>query len=96
MTLPGGFRLPIAFAIERLSFFENSTVTVVGLEATNALRQWTEDYLRKEMVAGKILSAQTYTQQNEKLFVITGIYRCLEMIGRLQQEEIVGNYGESN
>ena len=96
VTLPGGFRLPIAFTIERLSFFENSTVTVLGLEATNALRQWSEDYLRKEMVAGKILSAQTYTQQNEKLFVITGIYRCLEMIGRLQQEEIVGNYGESN
>ena len=94
VTLPGGFRLPLALSIERLSYFETDTEIVMGSEAEETLRQLSDNYLCQEMVAGQILSAQTYIQQEESFLMLTGIYRCLEMIGRLQQEEIAGNYGK--
>ena len=96
VTLPGGFRLPLAIAVERLFYYESTPVSSDIEDSREALMQWCEAYVRQEMVAGQILSAQTFTMPDASCAGITGIYRCHEMIGRLQQEEIAGNYGKTD
>ena len=95
VTLPGGFRLPLAIAIERVSFRKSQEAVLEQSALEELLGKWGKDYLHQEMVAGQILSGQTYMQQKESHCAMVGIYRCLEMIGRLQQEEIAGNYGKT-
>lgn len=95
MTLPGGIKLPLALAAERLTFYD-STWAVAADDASEALAQWSEDYLLQGMVAGKILSANISVTQDPSLSSFVGTYYCLEMIGRLQQEEITGIYGKTD
>lgn len=95
MALPGGFELPLAIAVERLTYHDTSSV-VTADKMLEALEQWSEDYLRRDMIAGQILSADISLQENEEVSGIVGTYQCLEMIGRLQQEEITGNYGKTD
>ena len=95
MELPGGFELPLGIAVERLTYHDTSSV-VTADKMLEALEQWSEDYLRRDMIAGQILSADISLEENEEVSGIVGTYQCLEMIGRLQQEEITGNYGKTD
>ena len=95
MALPGGFELPFAIAVERLTYYNTGAVATADI-LLEELEQWSEDYLRRDMVAGQILSADISMEQNDLLSGIEGTYQCLEMIGRLQQEEITGNYGKTD
>lgn len=96
MSLPGGFQMPIAIAVETLLKYETETVSASRLQEPEALQRTGEAYLLQNMVAGTILSADVSLVESGKDVRVIGKYRCLEMIGRLQQEEITGYYGKNN
>ena len=90
ITLPGGFRLPVAIAKETYLFRE----CITAAEAPSQdLRQFAEDYLRKQMIAGSILDAFLRWEETDAVLCLEGRFLCREMIGRIQQEKI-GEYNE--
>lgn len=94
MTLPGGFTLPVVWVVEQCSIRDSSTVSAAGSALTDRAESCSEAYLLQQMIAGRILSSQTELEQDDALCRLTGQYRCLEMIGRAQNEEISSDYGE--
>jgi len=89
LTLPGGFRLPVALVTEVWTESEDSPCSLTGTDVTDLLTDFARRYLSRQMVAGKILaSAQSQTEQ-EDVCVLYGKYACSEMIGQLHSEEII-------
>lgn len=89
VTLPGGFRLPIAIVTETWIEYEKSTPTATTEQYSNLLSELAQTYLRSQMVAGTILSKEESFSRQDGVFLLEGEYGCLEMIGREQNEEII-------
>ncbi len=90
ITLPGGFQLPVAIVVERFVTREMSQQ-----EAENAgevLERFGESYLRGQMLAGTIENARTAFEEWDGYLLLAGEYDCIEMIGKMQREQI----GETN
>lgn len=89
LTLPGGFRLPIALITEQCVYYScalgNSGDEQVWLE------NYCEDYLIENMQAGQILTRQINTDYDGDSYIFHGEYVCLEMIGQFMNEEIISN-----
>ena len=87
IMLPGGFYLPVALITE--------TITKCRIEDCCDTEQgnfdWILDeaksYLLKQTLAGKLLTAEEQREITGGLCTLTGTYTCLEMIGRIQNEE---------
>ncbi len=94
ITLPGGFRLPIALEVERLRFYSSGSILSSGPVTNDELESIGANYVRQEMIAGYILSSNTDITAEKDLFRLSGTYRCMEMIGRVQQEETTLHYGK--
>lgn len=94
VTLPGGFTLPVALAVEQWSVCDTSVIATDGTSLSDAAQSCGELYLLQQMIAGQILSEQIRIEQDGEVCRITGQYRCLEMIGRIQNEEISTSYGQ--
>ena len=86
ITLPGGFQLPLALAVETYTFYETAVSEEDPVEAETALSAFAQDYLTGRMVAGRILSARQYVSLEDGVYRLTGSYICHEMIGRVQRE----------
>ena len=88
ITLPGGFQLPVGIHREEYFFHEFQT----GVSSTDYERSWTqiytEDYIKTQMLSGKILKADYTSEIQEGVLVLAGRYSCSEMIGRVKDEEI--------
>ena len=96
VTLPGGFRLPVALCVEEYHVFEKSVETVILQEAETALKSFAAGYLAQQMVAGRIIdSAESVTLENG-FYRLRGEYDCIEMIGRVRQEQIGDINGENS
>ena len=89
VTLPGGFLLPVAVVTETWIYCEKMTEMGVMEETGDLLAGFAENYLRGQMIAGKILSRKEQYLSEENVLILSGTYRCLEMIGREQNEEII-------
>lgn len=96
VTLPGGFELPLALAVETIVYRHTASATVDQASAETLLADYSEDYLSSQMVAGRIVSSGTEIQCCDSRFQLTGSYVCLEMIGRQQREQIGEYNGESD
>ena len=90
ITLPGGFRLPVAIAKETYIFRE---VVTWSEEDPQGLRQFAEHCVQQQMIAGRILDASITVDTSETSLHLNGSFLCREMIGRIQQEKI-GEYNE--
>ena len=90
ITLPGGFRLPVAIVKETYVFRE---VVPVSEENPEGLRQFAEHYVQAQMIAGRILNASITFEASETGLYLNGSFLCREMIGRIRQEKI-GEYNE--
>lgn len=87
-ALPGGFQLPFALCVEEYVFGEVQT-TVQSVDTVwDALSFFADDYLRKQMVAGVILSKEEWYSEMDGLICLDGEYICQEIIGREQIEKI--------
>lgn len=96
ITLPGGFQLPIALCVEEYICYESTAWDIPEAEAENALKTFAENYLTKQMIAGKILSSVQSVSSEEGLYRLTGEYACAEMIGKVRQEQIGDIHGKNN
>lgn len=84
LTLPGGYRLPIAFCRERYDFCETETQTVQG---EKRLSEYAAAYLVGQMSAGKVTATKERISEADGCAVLTGVYDCYEMIGIFRPEE---------
>ena len=96
LVLPGGFRLPVALAVEKLTFWNTEPTASIEAAAEAELKAFADDYLTSQMVAGKILYAVESVFPQAGGYVLTGQYDCLEMIGRERAEEMGENHGQSD
>lgn len=93
LTLPGGFRLPVALISEETVSYE--TVPANGCEEDHQwLEESAEQYVLSLMNAGEILLQQTALQCESEICMLTGIYACREQIGKTMIEEILSNNGK--
>ncbi len=92
ITLPGGFRLPLALAVEEFSQREFIRKEIPQDEATGLLAEFGESYLRQTLIAGTILTSDLRFSAQPGIVILTGEYRCHELIGVAQRLQI----GEEN
>lgn len=96
ITLPGGFRLPLALCVEEYIFYQNEEKTIPEQEAAHKLSDFAQRMLMQQMVAGEIRNKAETTALQDDLFTLKGMYVCVEMIGREQQEQIGDTNGKSD
>lgn len=94
LTLPGGFRLPVALVTEVWSDYDGGTGVLAEDRAEMILGDFAGAYLQQQMLAGQILQQNDEFCCEDGLYALRGQYACLEMIGREQSEETLGNYGK--
>ena len=96
ITLPGGFQLPVAIAVERFTVWETAEEYIPEQEAQLLLTDFGASCLRGQMVAGRILKGvQTFSTEDGRI-TMAGQYVCTEMIGKMRRLQIGENNGESN
>ena len=88
ITLPGGFRLPAALAVERYDDWDLTPREIPQAEAEALLSDFAEAQLMECMIAGKITSAETSVSGESGLWILAGEYRCVELIGIRQRLQI--------
>ena len=94
ITLPGGFVLPVAILRETYHTYQTTPRTQEAQELAEGARNFTQQYLRGQMVAGQLLNSSDEISEEPGLLLYTGSYKCLEMIGAQRKEEILGPYGK--
>ena len=92
LTLPGGYRLPIAIAVEEYRRYDHASVTTQEAEAREILEHQTSAYLSQIMVAGEIQRRWESIHPVDGGYCLTGKYACYEMIGISRLEENLSNY----
>ena len=90
LTLPGGFCLPIAIAVERTAVYETQVQTVETPE--EILQPFMTKYIQSQMIGGKILTENYSSTWIEGYYRMDGIYGCYEMIGRIRPEECLDEH----
>ena len=94
VTLPGGFTLPIALSIEKITAYDSTPQNLFSQE--EMLSSFALRYLSDQMTAGKILDDDMTVSQGDGVWLLNGEYVCWEMIGREKQEQIGVNHGKDN
>ena len=92
VTLPGGFRLPIAVSVITELHYETVTTDIAGPDASDTLFDTAHRQLLGTMVAGKILHAKETVTAMDGVHLLEGSYQCNEMIGVSRTEEIMKQY----
>ncbi len=96
VSLPGGFRLPVAFCVDRYVSRDLQKAALPETEAQNQLQTFSEGYVLRQMVAGRILQKQQALSCREGLYRLDSSYVCTEMIGREHREQIGVINGKRN
>ncbi len=96
VTLPGGFVLPIALAVQTCTPCETYESPRPQSECEAGLRGFARDYLASQMNAGQILRGEESVCQREDCFLLSGSYICTEMIGKVRKEQIGEYHGKDN
>ena len=93
ITLPGGFQLPVAIVTETWTYCDSSDVEIIN---DGLLPEFAESCLHGQMTAGTILSSDGELSQEDGILCWQGNFTCVEMIARVQSEEILKPYGNDN
>ena len=88
ITLPGGFRLPIALIKETVTVSEIRTVPLDPTALQASLERFGKDYMCRQMICGSIRGESTEYLEENGILMLKGEYLCTEMIGRFRQEKI--------
>lgn len=94
VTLPGGFQLPLALCVEEFTSYETREAELSQSVAEEALTEYADSYLLQQMVAGEIQSRQQTVCLDGGIYRLKGSYVCVEMIGRIQREQIGDTNGK--
>lgn len=95
VTLPGGFQLPIALCVEEYVFSETQSIELPQPHAEEALSSFCDSYLTGHMVAGEIKRKERIVSLVNGCYQLDGQYVCVEVIGRVQREQIGDTNGKS-
>ena len=96
ITLPGGFRLPVALCVDVYQRFDTEILEIPKTEASAALERFARQYLTSQMIAGQIQNGvQTLTRSTD-VYCLRGSYVCTEMIGKVKIEQNGDTNGETN
>lgn len=88
LTLPGGFRLPVIWVTEIHTYRSSSQILMKDPSLSESAR----NTLQQQMVSGTILAQDEILLQQDDLYRLEGKYVCIEMIGRIRNEEIIKPY----
>ena len=94
ITLPGGFRLPIAISLETYQVCETDADCISEEHGSTELKEFAQTYLLQHMAAGKVLSGVQTVVREDGLDRLKGQYACVEMIGIARQEKIGDRNGK--
>lgn len=92
LTLPGGFRLPIALCVDTYQSYHLSE----GETEISSLEAFARSYLTSKMVSGQILSSTEKNQRSGDKLLYKGRYVCTESIGKVKEEQIGESNGKTN
>lgn len=95
IMLPGGFHLPVALITETITKYRTKDFCDIEQGSFDWILDASKAYLLKQTVAGKLLTAEERRDLSDGLCTIDGIYTCLEMIGRIQNEESILQNGSN-
>ena len=90
LTLPGGFRLPVALAVEHCVWRDQEETILDRDETALRLSTSAEQYLKGRMIAGRIDDRYEIMTMPGGVYHQVGRYACYEMIGRVRPEEDLG------
>ena len=93
LTLPGGYRLPIAFVTEWTQVCDDWESVVTD---TSWLESYSEAYLRSVMISGRILNSAVTLDSSGGVHRLVSVCDCYELIGIPKYEEILGHYGKTD
>jgi len=93
LTLPGGYSLPIAIEITRISDYDTIEKKWDANSARILLEKSTAERTRREMIAGTILKSDFAFQAQDKTYTLHAAMECEEMIARMVDAEIFRNEG---
>ena len=86
LTLPGGFQLPVGFAVERI--MEHRMADVSMPADPDAMEDYARNYLHSRMIAGRILREQPLFREEQEYISLDMRYECTELIGIPYYEKI--------
>ena len=92
LTLPGGFVLPVCFAIETWIAVDSHVAQFDPEQAKEKLTTYAARYLSEQMIAGRVLTFDEVFVDFDSEYQMEGKYACLEMIGQERKEEVYGKY----
>lgn len=91
MLLPGGYRLPVSLAIERLRPYD--LVERAGdAQQESMIAEYLDSYVQEDMIAGEIIDRKIQFTEGEEATEVYAIYTCREMIAR--QKKVIWFEGE--
>ena len=96
LSLPGGFSLPVALIKWTILSADLVTEEIPVDDARRMLSDFSIRYLDEQMIAGRIVQKNELLTHSEGLYQLKGNYACIEMIGRVQQEQIGANHGKTD
>ena len=87
MTLPGGFRLPVALVVEESRQYDGEDDTLEKVTVAKLLSDCAGAYLQQQMIAGHVEHRYEIVTASEGAYCQVGKYACYEMIGTSRPEE---------
>lgn len=96
ITLPGGFQLPAALAVETHFCRETDSAALPQEKAESALTEFVRNYLGQQMISGTILEEDLSFYEQEGVYRLDGDFLCREMIGTKRQEGKGNTNGKSD
>lgn len=88
LALPGGFQLPAALCVETINEYHIERQLQRRSDAERTLTAFADRYVSHQMAAGKIQERMETLFQEDGVYSLDGEYQCVEMIGRVQIEQI--------
>ena len=96
ITLPGGFALPVALAVQTHICRTTRKADVEPEYVEESLRSFARQYLTSQMLSGSIEEEEVYFSVEEGAVILEGDYLCQEMIAQRRQEGIGETNGENS
>jgi hypothetical protein len=91
LTLPGGFRLPVALVFEK---YCNYTTDIGEYDDFDDVRCLVEAYLMDHMIMGRIMSSHYFELQDRTRRSLDAVLVCEEIIGQFRREGLERHNGK--
>lgn len=96
LTLPGGYVIPLALIKEEFQTYQFQNQKCVMDDLPAKMSGFLQQLLRSDCVALSVIDAKETFDNTEGKISLTGIYSCIEMIGREQEAQLGDFKDETN